>query len=85
MQIKVLVFSKVSASIKSGIFSGGNSPSFGFSKIGSCFWFKKFRVKSAQVSKIGIEFFSLGFGKQVVSFYKVHFFWLALFLAKSGF
>jgi len=42
---------------KSGIFSGGYFPSFGFSKIGSRFWFKKFRVKFAQVSKIGFVVF----------------------------
>jgi hypothetical protein len=79
LQIKVLVFSKVLASIKSGIFSGGNSPSFGFLKIGSCFWFKKFLFKFTQVSKIGFVVFSQVFGKQVVSFGKVRFFWLASF------
>ena len=46
---------------------------------------KKFRVKLAQASKIGFKFFSLGFGRQAVSFGKVCFFWLALFLVKSGF
>jgi hypothetical protein len=51
-----------------------------FYKIGSCFWFKKFRVKLAQVSKIGFKVFSLGFGKQKVSFGKVRFSWLAFFL-----
>jgi hypothetical protein len=60
--------------VKVGIFSGGCFPSFGFSKIGSCFWFKKFRVKLAQVSEIGFKFFNLGFGKQAVSFGKVCFF-----------
>jgi len=43
---------------KSSIFSGGNFPSFYFLKISSRFWFKKFRVKSAQVSEIGFMVFS---------------------------
>ncbi len=85
MQIRVLVFSKFSASIKSGIFSGGSFPSFCFSKIGSDLCFKRFRVKLAQVSKIGFKVFSLGFGEQAVSFGKVRFSWLAFCLAKSGF
>ena len=42
MLIRVLVFSKVSASIKSGIFSGGGFPSFCSSKTGSVFSFKSF-------------------------------------------
>jgi len=84
LQIRVLVFSKVSVSIKSGIFSGGNFPSFGFLKIGSCFWFKKFRVKFAQVSKIGLKVFMQSFCKQAVSFFKVRFSWLAFLWAKSG-
>jgi len=85
LQIRILVFSEFSGSIKSGIFSGGNFPNFGFSKIGSGFWFKKFCVKSAQASKIGFKVFSLGFGKQAVSFGKVRFSWLAFSLVKSGF
>jgi len=84
LQIRVLVFSKVSTSINFGIFSGGNFPSFGFLKIGSCFWFKKFRVKLAQVTKIGFKVFSQSLGKQVVSFCKVRFLWLAFLLAKSA-
>jgi len=55
LQIKVLVFGKVSASIKSGFFSGGSFPSFCFLKIGSSFCFKKFWVKFAQASKIGFN------------------------------
>jgi len=54
-------------------------------KIGLWFLFKKFCVKLAQVSKIGFKVFSLGFGKQAISFCKVHFSWLAFCLAKSGF
>jgi len=42
-------------------------------KIGSCFWFKKFRVKFAQVFKIGFKIFSQSFRKQTVSFGKVRF------------
>jgi len=84
LQIKVLVFSKVSGSIKSGVFSGGNFPNLFFFKIVSGFWFKKFRVKSAQVYKIGF----MVFGQVLVSkrlhlaksvFYGLRFFW-----AKSG-
>jgi hypothetical protein len=85
LQIRVLVFSKVSASIKSGIFSGGYFQVFVRFKIGSGFLFRKFLFKFAQVSKIGFKVFSLGFGKQAVSFGIVCFFWLALFLAMSGF
>ncbi len=50
-----MVFSKISASIKSDFFSGGSFPSFCFSKIGSGLCFKKFRVKSAQASEIGFN------------------------------
>jgi len=53
-----LVFSKSFRLFKSGIFSGGNFPSFGFSKMGSGFWFNKFRFKLAQVSKISFKIFS---------------------------
>ncbi len=53
-----MIFSKVSGSIKFGIFSGGGFPNLCFSKIGSCFGFKKFLVKFAQVSKIGFVVFS---------------------------
>jgi hypothetical protein len=38
----------------------------------------------AQVSEIGFKVFSLGFGKQAVSFCKVCLFWLAFSLVKSG-
>ena len=55
MQIRVLVFSKISGSIKLGVFSGGNFQSFIGFKIGSWFLFKKFCVKFAQVSKIGFK------------------------------
>ena len=55
LQIRVSVFSKVSGSIKSGFFNGGNFQIFVPLKIGSCFWFKKFRIKFAQVSKIGFK------------------------------
>jgi len=51
-------FSKVSVSIKFGIFSGGSFPSFCFSKIGSWFLFQKFLFKFAQVSKIGFVVFN---------------------------
>ena len=50
-----MVFSKISGSIKSGVFSGGNLQSFIGFKIGSWFLFKKFCVKLAQVSKIGFK------------------------------
>ena len=85
LQIRVSVFSKVSGSIKSGTFSGGNFSSFCFSKIGSGLWFNKFYFKLAQVSKIGFKVFRKSFGKQAVSFGKVRLFWLAFLLAKSGF
>jgi len=58
LQIWVLVFSKFSGSVKFGIFSGGSFPNLCFSKISSCFWFKKFRVKFSQVAKIGFVVFS---------------------------
>jgi len=77
-------FSKFSGSIKFGIFSGGSFQNFIRFKIGSWFWFKKFRVKSAQVAKIGFKVFSQSLGKQVVSFCKVRFLWLAFLLAKSA-
>ncbi|MDZ7925273.1 MAG: hypothetical protein U5M23_14735 [Marinagarivorans sp.] len=70
---------------KVSIFSGGSFPSFCFSKIGSCFLLKKFRVKFAQVSKIGFMVFSQSFGKQAVSFCKVPFFWLAFFFNQVRF
>jgi hypothetical protein len=54
-------------------------------KIGSGFLFRKFLFKFAQVSKIGFNVFSLGFGRQAVSFGKVRFSWLAFFFAMSGF
>jgi hypothetical protein len=54
-------------------------------KIGLWFLFQKFRVKLAQVSKIGFKVFSSGFGRQAVSFGKVRFSWLAFCLGKSGF
>ena len=63
-----MVFSKFSGSIKFGFFSGGGFPSLCFSKIGSCFWFKKFRVKFAQVSKIGFVVFA-----QVLASKRFHF------------
>jgi hypothetical protein len=46
---------KVSASIKSGIFSGGSFPNLCFFKIDSWFLFQKFLFKFAQVSKIGFK------------------------------
>jgi len=70
LQVRVSVSSKGSASIKSGIFSGGNFPSFSFFKIGSCLLFKKFCVKSSQVSKIGFKVFSQSFGRQQFYFAK---------------
>jgi hypothetical protein len=73
LQIRVLVFSKFSGSIKFGIFSGGSFPNLCFFKIGSCFWFKKFRAKFAQVSKIDFKVFRKSFGKRAVSFGKVIF------------
>jgi len=73
LQIRVLVFSKVSALIKSGIFSGGYFPSFYFLKINSGFCFKKVRVKFSQVSKICFKVFRQSFGRQAVSFCKVFF------------
>jgi len=73
LQIRVLVFSKSSRLFKSGIFSGGNFPSFCFSKISSGFWFNKFRFKLAQVSKIGFKIFSQNSGRQTVLFGKVRF------------
>jgi hypothetical protein len=73
LQIRVLVFSKVSSSIKSGIFSSGYFPSFGFLKISLWLWLKKFRVRLTQVFKIGFKVFRQSFGKQVVSFSKVLF------------
>jgi len=79
LQIRVLVFSKFSGSVKFGIFSGGSFPNLCFSKIGSCFWFKKFRVKFAQVAKIGFKVFSQSLGKQIVSFCKVRFCGLCFF------
>ena len=85
LQIRVWVFSKVSASIKSGAFSGGSFQNFIGFKIGSWFWFKTFRVKLAQVSKIGFVVFSQYFGKQAVSFGKIRFSWLAFCLARSSF
>ena len=85
LQIRGLVFSKLFDSIKSGTFSGGDFPNFIGLKIGSCFWFKKFHFKLAQVSKIGFVVFGQGFGRQAVSFCKVRFFWLAFLLVKSGF
>jgi len=39
----------------------------------------------AQAFKIGFKVFCLGFGKQVISFCKVCFSWLAFCLVKSGF
>jgi len=72
-------FSKFSGSIKFGIFSGGSFQNFIRFKIGSWFWFKKFRVKSAQVAKIGFKVFSQSLGKQVVSFCKVRFCGLRFF------
>jgi len=47
--------------------------------------FKKFRVKFAQVSKTGFVVFGQSFGKQAVSFGKVHFSWLAFLLGKVRF
>jgi len=85
LQIRVLVFSKFSGSIKFGIFSGGSFPNLYFFKIGSWFLFKKFCVKFSQVSIIGFKVFNLDFGKHAVSFGKVYFLWLAFFLVKSGF
>jgi hypothetical protein len=55
-----------------------------FSKISVYLFLARFHLQFAQVSKIGFKVFSLGFGKQAVSFGKVRFFWLALFLVKSG-
>jgi len=53
------------------------------------FCFKKFRVKFAQVSKIGFKIFSQSFGKQAVSFGKVRFCGKSYFLqsqvSKIGF
>jgi len=72
-------FSKFSGSIKFGIFSGGSFQNFIRFKISSWFWFKKFRVKSAQVAKIGFKVFSQSLGKQVVSFCKVRFCGLRFF------
>jgi len=72
-------FSKFSGSIKFGIFSGGSFQNFIRFKIGSWFWFKKFRVKSAQVAKIGFKVFSQSLGKQIVSFCKVRFCGLRFF------
>jgi len=63
-----LVFSKFSGSVKFGFFSGGGFPNLCFSKIGSCFWFKKFRVKFAQVSKISFVVFA-----QVLASKRFHF------------
>jgi hypothetical protein len=73
LQIKVLVFSKVCASTKSGIFSDCNFQNFIGLKIGSWFLFKKFRLKFAQVAKIGFKVFSQSSGRQAVLFYKVRF------------
>jgi len=91
LQIKVRFFSKVSGSIKFGIFSGGSFLNLCFSKIGSWFLFKKFRAEFAQVSaqppvgKIGFVVFRSSFGKQAFSFGKVHFSWLVFCSVKSGF
>ena len=89
MQIKVSVFSKVSGSIKSGIFSGGNFQNFIGFKIKSRFLFKKFRVKLAQVSKIGFMVFGqvlvskqFHFAKSVLS--GLRFFWQSQ-VSKIGF
>jgi len=73
LQIRVWVFSKVSGSIKSGIFSGGSFPNLYFPKIGSGFLFRKFLFKFAQVSKISFKVFGLSFGEQAISFGKVVF------------
>ena len=43
-----------------------------------------FRVTLVQASKNWLRDFRLGFGKQAVSFCKVHFFWLAFYSVKSG-
>ena len=54
-------------------FSGGYFQNCVGLKIGSCFLFKRFRFKFAQVSKIGFKIFKSSFGKQAVSFSEVSF------------
>ena len=78
-------FSKKFWFVQVGSFSGGEFPNLVGFKTGSRFLFKQFRVKFAQVSKIGFKVFSQSSGKQAVSFCKVCFFQLVFFWAKSGF
>ena len=85
MQIRVLVFSKFSGSIKSGTFSGGYFSSFCFSKIGSCFLLLKFLFKFTQVANIGFVVFSQVLVSKWFHFARFVFFWLAFFSVKSGF
>ena len=58
-------------------------------KIGSCFCFKKFCFKFAQVSKTSFKIFKLSFGKQAISFCEVSFYGKSYFLqsqvSKIGF
>ena len=53
LQNQVSGSSKSLSLLNSGFFSGGEFPNFIGLKTGSCFLFKKFRIKFTQVSKIG--------------------------------
>ena len=55
LQNQVSGFSKSFGLFKSGLLAVVIFQNFIGLKIGSCFWFKKFRVKFAQVSKISFK------------------------------